>query len=213
MQPSDTSLTIRIARPSDLQAVARLCRRTVGPGDYVLKILREVILGKGLFLAWDKDQLAGITHFAPCIDGSGWLSMARTDPEWQRHGVALALQSHIAGYARRKKMKFLRLWVLSENKPSIMTCTRAGFKPICEAAHVSSNRRLKRNSGQAPLPNPMKTTLLESMFKSPYVAKMNGYFAYKRHFVKMSKDLLSTLVRKRELYWDGESAFILTNRK
>lgn len=91
MLSSDTWLAIRLARPSDYQVVARLCRRAVGPEDYVLEILRKVIVDGGLFLAWNQHELAGITHFEECIDGSGWLSMARTDPKWRRHGVALAL--------------------------------------------------------------------------------------------------------------------------
>ena len=39
---------------------------------------------------------------------------------------------------------------------------------------------------------------------------MNGYFAYKWHFVKASEELLDKLVRKGELHTDGESSFIFT---
>lgn len=52
--------------------------------------------------------------------------------------------------------------------------------------------------------------MLELLLQSQYVAKMNGYIAYKWHFVKMSKDLLAMLVRNRELYGDRRLAFILT---
>jgi GNAT superfamily N-acetyltransferase len=206
---SDICLVIRLARPSDYEAIARLCKRAVGPSDYVLTILRGAISGRGLFLAWNQRELAGITHFDECIDGSGWLSMARTDPKWRRHGVALALQRHIAGYARRRKIKLLRLWALSRNKPSIIACKKAGFRPICEATHVSSTRRTK-GSFERTLPLSSTSRRMPGLLKSPYVAKMNGYFAYKWHFVKMSKNLLAMLVRKGELYWDGEFAFILT---
>jgi GNAT superfamily N-acetyltransferase len=210
MLSSDLYLTIQLARPSDYKTVARLCRRAVGPGDYVLMILKEAIEDGDLFLAWNKRELAGITHYDECIDRSGWLSMARTDPKWRRHGVALALQHHIAAYARRRRIKFLRLWALSGNKASITTCRKAGFKPVCEAAHISSKRQGKRSSKQ---PSPLNSTcrkMPESLLKSQYVAKMNGYVAYKWYFVKMNRDLLAMLVRKRELYWNGEFAFILT---
>jgi hypothetical protein len=39
---------------------------------------------------------------------------------------------------------------------------------------------------------------------------MNGYFAYKWHFLKATEDLLDIMLQKEELYWDGELAFILT---
>jgi hypothetical protein len=39
---------------------------------------------------------------------------------------------------------------------------------------------------------------------------MNGYFAYKWYFVKAKRELLKKLLRKGELFSDGESAFILT---
>jgi GNAT superfamily N-acetyltransferase len=210
MLSPDLYLTIRIARPSDYKTVARLCRRAVGPGDYVLMNLKEAIEDRGLFLAWNRHELAGITHFDECVDGSGWISMARTDPKWRRHGVALALQHHVAAYGRRRKIKFLRLWALSGNKASIATCRKAGFKPICEAAHVSSKRRVKRSSGQALPLNSIGRKTPESLLRSEYVAKMNGYVAYKWYFVKLNRDLLAMLFRKRELYWNGEFAFILT---
>lgn len=91
-----------IASPSDYRLVARLCRRAVGPGDYVLSILREVIRDKELFLAWNGVELVGMTNFDECVDGSGWLSMARTDPDWRGRGVALFLQRQIAAHARRR---------------------------------------------------------------------------------------------------------------
>ena len=210
MPSPDLPLRIRIARPSDYKAIARLCRLAVGPGDYVLEILRETIANRGLFLAWDKDELAGITHFERCIDGSGWLSMARTDPDWRRHGVALALQHHIAGYGRRKGVTFLRLWVLAGNRPSILASRKAGFRPICEAAHVSASLRVTRKLERVPPLNSMHNNLLGSLLRSPYLARMNGYFAYRWHFVKASKHLLNILLRNRELYYDCETAFILT---
>ena len=76
MTEADFSLEVSVAHPSDYKAISRLCRRAVGPGDYVLWVLREVINDRGLFLAWVGDQLVGMTNFDKCVDGSGWLSMA-----------------------------------------------------------------------------------------------------------------------------------------
>jgi hypothetical protein len=72
MSSSDIPLIVRVASSSDYEQVARLCRRAVGPGDYVLEILKQVIADKGLFLACSNDQAVGMVNFEECVDGSGW---------------------------------------------------------------------------------------------------------------------------------------------
>jgi GNAT superfamily N-acetyltransferase len=204
-------LTASIARPSDYEAIARLCKRATGPDDYALRILQDVIKDKGLFLAWHKEHLVGITHLEPCIDGSAWLSMARTDPSWRGRGVALFLQNHLADYARRKEIKTLRLWVLSENVPSLNVCKKGGFRPVCEAAHVtyelgSRERKIERFS---PVRSRSKIPL-KDLLSSRYLSKMHGYLAYKWHFIKADRKLLERVRRKGELLSIEDSAFIIT---
>lgn len=210
MQSSNMSLIARLAQPSDHDLVARLCRRAVGPGDYVLRILRETIAEKGLFLAWSEGKLVGITNFEKCIDGSGWLSMGRTDPEWRRRGIALFLQQRIRVHARRRGIGYLRLWILSNNRPSLLTAMKGGFRPVCEAAHVSSSTQVRQNAEQPHLHSLTSSESLTSLLSSAYLSKMNGYFGYKWHFVKASEKLLKRLGEKGELYSDGERSFILT---
>ena len=142
MQQANISLTTRIAKPSDHNLVARLCRRAVGSGDYVLRRLGETIAKKGLFVAWSNGDLVGIANFEKCIDGSGWLSMGRTDPQWRRRGVALFLQQQITVHARRDGIDYLRLMILSNNKPSLLAAMKGGFRPVCEAMHVSGGKDL-----------------------------------------------------------------------
>ncbi len=60
---SDIQLRVTVAKQSDYKLAARLSRRAVGPGDYVLWILHDVITRKGLFLAWTSGKLAGMTNF------------------------------------------------------------------------------------------------------------------------------------------------------
>ena len=71
MAPSKTPVNVRIAESSDTKLVAHLCRRAVGSGDYVLRILRDVIAERGLFLAWSDDELVGMTNLDRSIDGTG----------------------------------------------------------------------------------------------------------------------------------------------
>jgi GNAT superfamily N-acetyltransferase len=205
MTQAQNQFTARIARPSDFRTIARLCRRAVSPSDYVLLFLRQAIAEKGLFLAWKGEELVGMTDFEKCIDGSGWLSMARTDPAWRRTGVAVFLQRHIVAYAKRRGITALRLWTSSKNKPSLKAIRKGGFRQVCEAAHIYCNIRTK---GRGLAVNRSSGTKLELLLKSRYLSQMNGYMAYKWHFVKANKTL-PKLLRRREVYSHGESTFVL----
>jgi len=209
MKPAELSFTARIARLSDYRLATRLCRRAVGPSDYVLANLRAVIDKHGLFLAWNEGQVIGMTNFERCVDGSGWMSMARTDPEWRRKGVALFLQRQIAVHAKQRGIIALRLWILSNNKPSIRACLKGGFKPVCEAAHISYSIRLKPLKTRMHPVNARLDTFA-SILRSAYLSEMNGYIAYKHHFLKASSGLLRYLLHREGLYTVGASEFILT---
>jgi GNAT superfamily N-acetyltransferase len=199
-----------IAKTSDLRLATRLCQRSVGRGDYALWVLRETIEDGGLFLAWAGHELVGMTNFERCVDGSGWLSMARTDPKWRRTGVALFLQRKIAQYAKRRHILFLRLWTLSNNNASKRVCLKGGFRLICEAAHISCVFRGKsRRKTHASLRAASKG-ILRSLLTSKTVSKTRGYLGYKWHFVRANKELLLKIARRGELYQDGETGFILT---
>lgn len=203
-------LKARIATASDHRQVATLCRRAVGSGDYVLKNLREVIDEGGLFLAFHKGTLVGMTDFDRCADGSGWLSKARTDPDWRGRGVAGFLQRYITAYAKRKGIDTLRLWTYAKNAPAINACQRGGFRPVCEATHVSHNLRKVRKVVATSSLTSVAKNFVESILGSRYLLKMNGYLPYGWHFVKITRQLVKEVVSRRELYCVGDIVFILT---
>ena len=203
-------LTASIAGPSDFQLIAKLCRRAVGPRDYVLSILRETIGRGGLFLAWNNCELVGMTNFEKCVDGSGWLGMARTDPVWRRSGVAIFLQEHITAHAKKRGITTMRLVASSRNTPSIGAIMKGEFKQVCEAAHIYYRFRTPgKNSATLPCSRVSKAQL-DTFLESDYLSQMNGYLAYNRRFVKANKPLLKMILRRGELYTMGRTAFILT---
>ena len=208
MKQTQTQFTASIARPADFQSIARLCKRAVGPRDYVLLFLSKAIAEKGVFLAWKGHELVGMTNFEKCIDGSGWLSMARTDPAWRRTGVAIFLQEQIAAYAKRRGITTLRLWTSAKNKPSLSAIRKGGFKNVCEAARISCNLGTKVKRRIIKPLSQLSRTQLDSLLKSRYLSQMNGYVAYKWHFVDAKKSL-PKLLQRRELYSRGESTFVL----
>jgi GNAT superfamily N-acetyltransferase len=211
MDSAKTTLKLRvsIAKQSDRSLIARLLRRAVGRSDYVFRILPSLLERRTLFLAWDGDALVGMTNFDRCIDGSGWLSVARTDPDWRGRGVATFLQHEIAAYAKRRGIEVLRLWALSDNKSSLKACARGGFKQICEAAHVYHTLRPTKTHGKIHASHPSEGELLP-LLQSSYVAKMQGYIGHRRHFLKFTKKLLTRLRNEDELYLTEDSALLVT---
>jgi GNAT superfamily N-acetyltransferase len=211
MEPFTTSLRLRvsIAKDSDRLLISRLCRRAVGRSDYVLRILSTIIARDTLFLAWDGSGLVGMTNFDRCIDGSGWLSAARTDPDWRGRGVATFLQRKIAAYAEQQGIGTLRLWVSSENRSSIRACERGGFRQVCEAARISRKLRIGKSCGKVSSSTPPEAQLLP-VLKSRYTAKTRGYIGYGRHFLKLTKSLLTHLRDEGELYIIEEGAFLVS---
>jgi GNAT superfamily N-acetyltransferase len=210
MKTIDAHFKISIAKSSDYEKIVRLCKRSDGPRGYVLPILHEVIDDGGFFLAWQHGELIGVTNFDKCIDGSGWLSMARTDPSWRGKGVAGFLQQEIATHARRRGIRTLRLWVSSRNKPSIKACLKGGFKPVCEAVHLSRNLSVTRKHRRVPALNSIPKDSLKSILKSTYLAKMKGYMAYQWHFVRLDGRVLMQLIHQGEVSSIEDSMFILT---
>jgi GNAT superfamily N-acetyltransferase len=211
MEPFRTPIKLRvtIAKESDRPLITDLCRRAVGKSDYVPRILPTLISRDTLFLAWEGSALIGMTNFDRCIDGSGWLSVARTDPDWRGLGVATYLQRKIAAFAKQQGVRTLRMWVPSENKPSRRACERGGFKQVTEAAHISRNlspTRLHRKPNRRP---PSKTQLL-GLLKSSYVAKTRGYIGYRWHFVKLTMGLLTQLDGEGKLYLTEDAAFLIS---
>ena len=206
---SPTWLKVSIAKESDRLQIARLCRRAVGRSDYVFRILPRIIARGGLFLAWDGNALVGMTNFDRSVDGSGWLGAARTDPDWRRRGVAVFLQRKIAAYAKRRGVRTLRLWVLSDNKPSIKSCESGGFKQVCEAVHVSCILKASKARRKVE-PSFPSQSLLQSLLKSSYATKIQGYIGYRRHFMKLTEALLTRLRDDGEAYWIEDSVLLVS---
>jgi GNAT superfamily N-acetyltransferase len=211
MDPTKATLKLRvsIAKQSDRPLIGRLLRRAVGRSDYVFRILPRLLERRTLFLAWDGDALVGMTNFDRCIDGSGWLSVARTDPDWRGRGVATLLQHEIAAYAKRRSIEVLRLWALSNNKSSLRACARGGFKQVCEAALVYHTLRPAKTHRKIHASHPSEEELLP-LLKSSYVAKMQGYVGHRRHFLKFTKKLLTRLRNEDELYITEDYALLVT---
>jgi RimJ/RimL family protein N-acetyltransferase len=205
----------RIARPSDYDKIVRLCRRSVGPDDYVIRILKQTIREKGLFLVFSKKDgdLIGISNFTPVFDKSGWVGMWRTDPAWRGRGAARFVQQKIAKYARRKGLTALRCFILSTNSSSIRAAVKSGFKLVAHATHITSTSKSWKMACQVTLEKELekgsKQTSDREIFQSSYTRKMGGYLRYGYAFVLANHQNLRYINRQNELYCSGRSCFIM----
>lgn len=207
----------RIARPSDLVRIVRLCERAVGPNDYVISSLNRTIRRRGLFLAFSKpgDELIGISNLTFVFDGSGWLGMARTDPKWRGQGVAQFLQSSIARYAKNRGSSCLRFFVHSTNRSSLRAARKGGFRKVAECAHVSLNNLAELPESTEPDervdPGGMGTRLLEDprSLNTRFLKKMNGYIRYGYAFVRANRENLAVIKNRGELHRVDSCSFVL----
>jgi GNAT superfamily N-acetyltransferase len=189
----------RIARLSDYEDLASLCRRAVGPRDYVLNYLRSAITSGGVFVAMDDGKIIGMSNFQKAIDGSAWLSMARVDPDYWGKRIAGFLQKAMAAHAKKKGIRVLRLWILSTNTPSIKAALRGGFKPVCDAAHFSCTlRKTKTSSTTSSIALSPTELEIYSILNSRYIS--NGYFAHNWKFVRASMRTIRAIAGNSEIY-------------
>ena len=199
----------RIARQSDYAAAAELCRRAVGSNDYVLPILKDLISSGGLFLALDeRRRIIGITNYKKTLDDSGWISSARTDPDYRGKRVAGLLQIAVAAHATKDGVDILRMWINKTNTPSIRAATRGGFKPVAEMTHESRNvGRNSRNSVER-FEYPTLQEIKE-ILNSKYLKRMNGYFACNWQLAKASEKVIRRIAKLGQLYKSNKGVFYL----
>lgn len=192
-----------------------MCRRAVGPHDYVLRILDDVIGRKHLFLVFSKnDNLIGMSNYTPIFDRSAWLGMARTDPDWRGLGVAQILQKNMASYAKRHGVNTLRFFILSTNTSSLRAAEKGKFKIVAHAAHASLN--LSANEKLGSLKSNLKelkctrSTLFNSLSRSRYLKTMNGYISRGYAFVLGNRKNLEWIMSHNELFcYEESSMFVL----
>ena len=185
--PPWRTVRVRGARPADLPTVAALCRRTVGVGDYVLFDLAATLRAGGVLLAVDHGRAVGMMDTAPTADGALWLSKARTDPAWQRKGVARAVIGAAVERARRRGLGALRLWTNADNASGNIASRKAGMWEVARffGAMARPLREVPRSTEAAS-----RSQVGATVLSSPVLADGKGYVPADWHFVRWSRRLL-----------------------
>ena len=199
--------TTRRASLRDRDALVDLCLAAVGPDDYVLEFLDDLVLRGVVFVALDHDRIVGATAYHELLDGTAWLNAARTHPDVQRRGVARALVAALENLARLKGLKALRLWTEATNEAGIATFQAAGFLEVARIARFVADASGTR--AVAPKALNLSEDLWASIEASAVLKASNGYAHAGEGFVRVDRPTLHALVNRRLLLgWNGNGAVL-----
>ena len=203
---------VRRASLHDKPALDELCRMAVGPDDYVLLYLEDLILRSVLHVAIEgKDRIAGMMAYRPCIDGSAWLGQARTHPDFRRQGVARALVDSFVGIARASNVHALRLWSDATNHEGIASFASAGFREVGRFGRVkgAAARGVVKSR-----PRAFDEDLWRQVSASPIVRKGKGYAHHEHTFVPATRPVVFAIAAKGAFRgWDGHVLTVQENRE
>lgn len=193
---------VRRASLRDRDALVKLCTVSVGPDDYVVHFLDDMILKEVVNVALGGDGRAiGMMAYRRCVDGAAWLGQARTHPDFRRQGVARALVDSFVGLARASGVPALRLWSESTNQEAIASFTACGFKEIARFVRVVGPSA--RGKAKAA-PRTFDEDLWRQIAGSTIVARGRGYVSHDWTFVPATRPVAFVLVSQGLFRaWDG----------
>ena len=204
--PSDETWPTRRASLHDLGALADVCRAAMGPDDYVLELLEDLVLRQVVFVALDDDAIVGMGAYRETPDDGAWVSAARTHPAYRRKGVAGALLHAFEGLARNKGRRALRLWSESSNGAGLATAHAAGLEEVTRFARrvAPAARRAVR-----PATAGLTDTGWGELERSSFLAKGRGFVGHASAFVRFTRPVAHLLANTGSLVrWDGCAALL-----
>lgn len=195
--------TVRRASLHDKPALEDLCRVAVGEDDYVLPLLRHLILRYVTYVALDGDRVVGMMIYHEVLDGSAWLSAARTHPEYRRKGVAMELVRALEGLARMKGLHAVRLWTSASNAAGVASFTKAGFREVARFTRMWA--KASRASKKVSLrPLRFDEDLWARLESSEVLRKANGFVSFDYEFLHVTRSTAHALANLGVLLgWRG----------
>jgi len=203
--------SVRRASLHDKPALQGLCRVAVGPDDYVLEGLEDLILRSVVHLATDPEgRVVGMASYRPLLDGAAWLGQARTHPDYRRQGVARAIIDSFAGLARTSGVHTLRLWSDASNEEGVAAFSAAGFKEIARFTRVVG---APARGTPKSKPRGFDEDLWRRIDRSPIVGKGRRYASHKWYFLPATRPVVFGLAAKGAFHAFGETVIALADRE
>jgi ribosomal protein S18 acetylase RimI-like enzyme len=199
--------TRRVTR-EDKDAWVDLCRTAEGPDDYVLTFLDHFLERATTYAAMDGERIIGTMTYTDLVDGAGWLSAARTLPEYRGKGVASDLVRALEGLAVSRGRHALRLWTAASNAAGIATFRKNGLREVARFTRMQAEPSPKAAVSRY-LPFGADADLMIALEGSDLLSLSNGYVSYDYGFVRVDRGLLRYLQGVGALMgWGGQVAIV-----
>jgi len=195
---------VRLARPADLKSLATLCLAAVGPDDYVLEYLPEMIDHREIVVTAVAGRIQAMTGLTECADGALWIGQLRTHPNWRRRGLARMLLDHAYARVIREGRPGLRLWTSQRNIAARELFESNGFRRVTMFTRMVAQ----------PLPGNRVPTiklsgtriLLRRWDRSLFGTQGKGYLDYRWRFTRLNESIVRKLFASEELLANSRSA-------
>jgi len=197
---------VRIARPDDVSPLAELCRAAVGPHDYVLDYLPEMLRDRVAIVAEDGGRIVAMAGITECADRALWIGQMRTHPGYRRRGFARMLLAHAAARAERERRPALRLWASHGNVASRALFAAAGFREV--AAYTRLTARALTGRGPTLRPDRRGDEAYRLWRRSLFRLAGRGYLSYQWHFLPMTLRMTRILAPGGEVLVGGGAAVL-----
>ena len=198
-------MRIRLARTTDLNRLAALCRAAVGPDDYVLEFLKEKVRAREVSVVEVRRRIVSMLGFTPCPDGSLWLGQIRTHPAFRRRGLASLLIEDARVRAARARRPALRMWISVRNTASRRMAESTGFRRVA----VFSRRVAGPDEGPSRVGVTRRADdAFERWRRSALRPAGSGYLCYEYHFLPLTLSTLRRIASARHLLMGPKAVLV-----
>ncbi len=197
---------IRKATMEDRDSIIDLCRVAISDDDYVIVMLDELIKKAATFIALDGRKVIGMMVYHRQLDGTGWISSARTHPDYRRGGVAASIVRALESHGRGLGAKALRLWTEGDNELGKAAFFRIGFREVGRFTRLIASEAESGFEKEV-----VKLSYSDYLWKAVKASQIaEGSKLYVNHgfgFVKLDPAVLNRFADEGFLYgWDGTVA-------
>jgi len=199
----------RRATLEDRRSIMALSNAAVGEDDYVLMMLDDLIKTAATFIALDDGKVIGMMTYHDQLDGTGWISSARTHPDYRRRGVASSIVHALERYGSERGARALRLWTEETNELGKAAFLGIGFMEVGKFTRFTAPEG-KTDLGLDVEKISYSERLWESIEASPIMRRSRMYVNHGFGFIRLDQSVLRRLTDQSFVYGWNDTIAVLT---